>query len=133
MLKDHILIFHVLWLFKFGTTPFFHYQLFTVLRDIVIINLNQGLPRSIILCVHFHFFFLVKFCNISFHVRAFSFSHLSINKIFGDGGFQIWALKGWSLARLTSAINHLQCITIDVFKIMIYSQTDRRAITEILF
>jgi hypothetical protein len=40
-------------------------------------------------------------------LRLFHVGYLSTNKLFGDGDFQIWALKGWSFARLTSAKNHI--------------------------
>jgi len=64
--------------------------------------------------------YIFLFCEILLHKYHIdgkhvhvSFSYnLSTNKLIGDGDFQIWALKGWSLARLTSAKNHI--FTIDV-------------------
>jgi hypothetical protein len=110
-----ILILHVLSSSSVGTTPFFQYQLFAVhlLQEIVIFKLNKGLLLSII-CLQLTmctFTFFVKFCYIGIILMVnmcVCIILLFVNKqTFWDSEFQIWALKGWSLARLTSAKNHI--------------------------
>jgi hypothetical protein len=41
------------------------------------------------------------------HVRVYHSRIFKQTSFFCDGDFQIWSLKVWSLARLTSAKNHI--------------------------
>ena len=125
-----ILILHVLSSSSVGTTPFFQYQLFAVhvLQEIVIFNLNKGLPLSIIslqltMCI---FAFFVKFCYIS--IILMLTMCVCINLLFvNKQAFWRWripnmGIEGVELSKTDK--RQKSYITIHVFKIMIYSQSE---------
>ena len=115
-----ILILHVLSSSLVGATPFSQYQLFAihVLQEIVIINLNYGLPLSII-CLQLTMCTFSFFCEIL--CKFVSFLYLSTNKRFWRWRFPNMGIEWVELSKTDK--RQKSYITIDVFKIMIYSQS----------
>jgi hypothetical protein len=74
-----ILILHVLSSSSVGTTPFFQYQLFAVhvLQEIVIFNLNKGLPLSII-SLQLTMCTFAFFCEILLHKYHIDGNHVRV-------------------------------------------------------